>query len=413
MPAKKHTVEVVRAAIPRLALWFGLCALSLVPTGGAFRDETPVGALAYVGWPSSNGQDCLSAFDLQLRLTRRLVCAHIGDQGGQLGSDIAWSPDGSQLAYINRRVSPGMYVVAANGTAAQLVIPLRRGAYVGDVSSGSWSPDGTRLLFNRWAEAGHVACTRNKAFRLRFAIAQVASKRLVEIPVFARLKARKTLDEVEWSPRGDQVLYVIASNRISHSYGTAYCDDTAYTMYMIGADGRNRRVLATVRKLWLAAWSPDGSTVAYTGCDTRATETCGLHTVSIDGTDRRLLFRMALFGGPPGLGLVWTHSGREILVQGNILSIVDVSSGTRRRLALPLHVNPVTGCGPEETLLDVSSDERWIGVLSQEDFTFDDCKDPISAVISLVPLDSSAGQVISIPVAPKPRGLDSVALYLR
>jgi hypothetical protein len=70
------------------------------------------------------------------------------------------------------------------------------------------------------------------------------------------------------------------------------------------------------------------------------------------------------------------------------------------------------GCSPEETLLALSADGKWLGAVSSEKFVFDDCKDPLSVRISLIPLDASAGPLKSIQIAPTKRGLDSVALHL-
>jgi len=66
----------------------------------------------------------------------------------------------------------------------------------------------------------------------------------------------------------------------------------------------------------------------------------------------------------------------------------------------------------EETLLALSADGKWLGAVSSENFVFDDCKDPLSVRISLIPLDASAGRLKSIQIAPTKRGLDSVALHL-
>jgi hypothetical protein len=242
----------------------------------------------------------------------------------------------------------------------------------------------------------------------------MSRSKLGEIPV-ARSKpeALKTLGNEVWSPRGEALLYVVTNNRLVHQPWGAECDSSGSSLYTIGTDGSKRRLLLRAWDIRLVASSPDGSTIAYTGCETRNEKTCGLYTVASDGTGRRLLTGLAglPFSGDPGLNLAWAPSGKELFVQGDVLNEVDAVTGVRQRLSVPQYRD--AGCDPDETLLAISGDGRWIGILSREYYVFADCKDPYKAVVSLVPLDPSAGPVLSLPIVPPKAELDSISLYLK
>jgi dipeptidyl aminopeptidase/acylaminoacyl peptidase len=402
-----------------LALVAVASGLVSVGSGAALGDQTPQGKIAYTTWPMQAGPPCLHVLDLRRAVPKKLVCGPVGEGGGHLGSGIAWSPDGTSLAYKRAGSRPGIYVVGADGGSAHRVMPLARseaGArniYAAQLSTASWSPDGTRLVFDRWGDAEYWMCTRKKPSRLRLTVAQLSPAKLVEIPALTQPTRLKTIGDLAWSPGGDQLLYVVFSYRPYKSFGSTECDITSTSLYTINTDGSDRRLLVTARNISLVAWSPDGSTIAYTGCQTGNPATCGLYELSSDGTGRRLLTRVRTYAdaGDPGLNLAWSPLGQSIFVQGRDLYEDDATSGARHRVAIPQQVDP-GGCFPEETLLALSVDGKWLGAVSTENFVFNDCKDPLSLRISVIPLDVSAGPLKSIQIAPTKRGLDSVALHL-
>ena len=81
-----------------------------------------------------------------------LVSRHAEDQ--QAGLQMAWSPDGTKIAFTDyrRSGSVGLFVMDAVGGT-----PLDVSPSLEDAESPSWSPDGTRLAFGGCCDAGYEA----------------------------------------------------------------------------------------------------------------------------------------------------------------------------------------------------------------------------------------------------------------
>lgn len=63
-----------------------------------------------------------------------------------------WSPDGRRIAFVSDRSgTPQIYVMSADGTDAELMVPFDFGA-TGASYAPDWSPDGTMLAFHRQVE---------------------------------------------------------------------------------------------------------------------------------------------------------------------------------------------------------------------------------------------------------------------
>jgi Tol biopolymer transport system component len=54
------------------------------------------------------------------------------------------SPDGGRIAFVSTSASHGLVVMDADGTSKHLVVD---GSEISDVSSIAWSPDGSRIAF--------------------------------------------------------------------------------------------------------------------------------------------------------------------------------------------------------------------------------------------------------------------------
>lgn len=205
---------------------------------------------------------------------------------------------------------------------------------------------------------------------------------------------RKTLGDITWAPSGDSLLFTVGA-----------CDRDSSTLYSIGIDGHGRRVLAAAPAI-SAAWSPDGAAIAYTTC-VRQPYTCALYTIDRDGQRRHLVGRYASYGGQ----LMWLPSGNVVVVEGIVVTAFDVTTGQRRVIARA--VRDPNGCFRSPKLLAVAPNSQWVGVITDAEWYFDDCKDnPHRAVISFVSPEGSRVGSITVPLG-EPDFLDSVGLAFR
>jgi hypothetical protein len=252
-------------AVPRAAqLAFALLlllvalAISLLIVGSQRHITPPIG-------PAGNG---VIAYASEEGLTfLALDGTRIGTRLRGIGIDnnVAFSPDGSQVAFISRRPltksGEGAEVlfiapVDGDGRARQLSrdLPVWNldDAKLNSPSSAAWSPDGTRLAYTAFDF---------DANRSVIAIAQVDGSGTVSI---VPDDDRAVYTHPQWSPDG-QWLTVRA-----HNYEGP--DDFGVRLVLMRADGNDQQTLAQtpIRTLSFATvvWSPDGSHLAYARQDT-------------------------------------------------------------------------------------------------------------------------------------------------
>jgi dipeptidyl aminopeptidase/acylaminoacyl peptidase len=227
--------------------------------------------------------------------------------------DPVFSPDGRSIAFFRsgRGAGSGLYTVDARNTTDVLVRPTRRvaaltGRAAGTATSLAWSRDGRTLAFST------ISCSpANRASRLPIVLAskdgRVAPRTIFALPAPKRLA---DVGRIEFSPNGKRLLYIV------WEYGPprddeAGCDthrpDAA--AYTIGVDGRQRRQLLRprdVREIFLAAWSPDGTQIAYQECEFEC-------TVSVSRADGRAE-RMLIEALSADVDIAWRPRSDEVLV---------------------------------------------------------------------------------------------------
>jgi len=166
---------------------------------------------------------------------------------GRFDHSPAWSPDGARLAF-SRAFSPGgpeyVYLVGADGTGLVALGP--QGA------APAWSPDGTRLAFWQRVPEGVALSVFD------FAGEQV---RLLTrtLPAFSRAP--------RWSPDGTRLLVTVCGAFGACRVEVAAADGSEVTRIATGGD---------------PAWSPDGTRIAFS--TRRSCASSGIFVARADGT---------------------------------------------------------------------------------------------------------------------------------
>jgi Tol biopolymer transport system component len=194
----------------------------------------------------------------------------------------AWSPDGSQIAFISDRDDPHpgacfpdcftqIYVMDADGSDEHRLIESEF-----PMQHPDWHPDGTRLSFDSERDFQADIYVVNADGR--------GLQRLIEDGFWA-----------DWSPDGTQIAF--ASKR-----------DGNVEIYVADADGRNQRRLTDNSRLdYFPAWSPDGRRIAFA-----ALEQQRIYVMNADGSDEQPLADLARSEDP-----AWSPDGSHIVFQSS------------------------------------------------------------------------------------------------
>jgi dipeptidyl aminopeptidase/acylaminoacyl peptidase len=173
-----------------------------------------------------------------------------------MGKEVAWSPDGKQIAFISSTSGEGV----AEASGDPMVI--------------------TRYLYK--PDAGEGLTRFNDNQRLHIFVVDIASKQVHQL-------TRGNYDEhsIDWSPDGKQLVF--ASNREPNQ--DEFFNYDLFTLQL--ADNSIRRLTATEYCEYDPLWSPDGKSIAYLGTrrgltDRETTmEDTHVWIMSGDGSNRR------------------------------------------------------------------------------------------------------------------------------
>ena len=246
----------------------------------------------------------------------------------------AWTPDGSQLLFgrllpaTEKGLRVAQLVIVAvgpvGGVGEPKVITLDEFEGEGDLRvhpCATWAPDG------RWV-----------AFRSKDGV-WVVDTFTTEVRRLEGLMA----SDLEWRPGTDEL--TIAGSIDPGDGGTSSSSVTTYSV----SSGETRQ-LGSVSAGEIT-WSPDGTTLAYTGGEDGPDR---LWLVDADGTDERVLVDAMATSAFGGAGPVWSPDGSRIAYQRSVLDVrqsnehakiglVDVADGSLQVIEPP--DPPVTGLG--------------------------------------------------------------------
>jgi Tol biopolymer transport system component len=222
-------------------------------------------------------------------------------------AQIAWSPDGTKIAYQNPIADErGIFVAEPDGSNA---VRLTAGAYDG---WPAWSPDGTKILFSRLAADANVEpCTPGMPHEFRcptdiFVMDANGSNvlRLTDDPAGEFMPT--------WSPDGSRIAFAREGDWAVGTY------EAIHTMRSDGTDVRQVSTASGGSDFW-PSWSPDGTRIVFAAI---RKEDWGIWVVDADGSNEQLIL------GGTGAGYVddpvWSPNGDLIAFVGN-LTIDDYS----------------------------------------------------------------------------------------
>jgi dipeptidyl aminopeptidase/acylaminoacyl peptidase len=255
----------------------------------------------------------------------------VGDEQSR-GSSPVWSPDGKSLAYIGRIGNDSGLIVARGDGASPVhlanVASTNSSALTNTGNTIAWSPDGTRIAFvhatpgpeTNDAAGDPVVITRllykptltegntrfNDNRRLHIFVLTVASREIKQLT-----DGVNDEHSIDWSPKGDEILFV--SNREPDA--DEFFNNDIFAVKP--ADGSIRRVTATENNEYNPQWSADGRTIAYqankrglTDLETNMEDTHAW-LMNADGSNRREIGKAIdnRQGSPE-----WSPDGRSVYV---------------------------------------------------------------------------------------------------
>jgi Tol biopolymer transport system component len=292
VPATSRTSMVARLVVLSAA------AATLGTACGEARLDS--GPIVFARAPATNAFSNLCLVDTDGSI-RRVV-------HGGIANTPVWSPDGSRIAFqrAHEGESSSLYVANADGSDERFV----PGGVSGTVD---WSPDSRRLAV---VDGGRIFVT-------------TGDLRARAVLVDAR---PEHASDPRWSPDGTRVVFALGRDG-------AHAD-----VYVVNADGTGRKRLTRLPRGAgfpdSPVWSPDGRKIAFVLPGS-------LQVMNADGSERRVLTRFpnGIFPSSPA----WSPDGHTIAFarlklgrdrKGSGLYVVDVDRGDVHRLTREIDSSP-------------------------------------------------------------------------
>jgi dipeptidyl aminopeptidase/acylaminoacyl peptidase len=281
-------------------------------------------------------------------------------------SQIAWSPDGTRIAFVDPVVGRrGIYISNPDGSDAQRLTTGPNDGWP------SWSPDGARIAFSSTRDDSSIqACEPGADFRCPTDIYSVEADgsqvtRLTSDPAPEYRPA--------WSADGSQIAFVKALN------GTGTAID------VMGADGTGVRQVSSAEggSDFSPSWSPDGKEIVFAAI---RNEDWGIWVVNADGTDEHRI--LGGVGAWHAEDPVWSPDGTLIAFVGNP-STPDYSPDDAVYVMRPDGSGIERLSNKDVDTYGVAGDIAWQPLMASESPTSTSLSDPI-------PIESSPGHVSAL-----------------
>jgi len=233
-------------------------------------------------------------------------------------SQIAWSPDGSRIAYIDPIVGKrGVYVSDPDGVdPPQLTYGVNDGW-------PAWSPDGTRVAFSSTRYDPNIEACRPAGDFL-------CPTDIYVMDANGSNVKRLTYDPVPeyhpvWSPDGTKIAFVQTFN------------GTATAIYAMNSDGTDVRQVSSHDggSDFSPSWSPDGSRIVFSSI---RFEDWRIFVVNPDGTDEHSILDSGGFvdqsvWSPDGKLIAFVGSGFGDFPDGHALYVMQLDGSDVRRVS--------------------------------------------------------------------------------
>ena len=298
---------------PRIALAAAAAGLALC-AGGAL-------ATAHAAVPGANGPIAFERFSTKReddRTAQIFVRAPSGAvrqithfPGGAFNP--AWSPDGTRIAFnrwfVAQKLPDQLLTMNADGSAAR---PLVTGCTAADCladDSPAWSPDGTQIAFVRYYKP-LVDDTPSAADLMVVPAAGGAPR------VLRHFAGDPLPNQAAWSPDGTRLVFALATRKVANKH----TDELEALNVLVVATGAMTQITPLALGASDPDWSPDGSQILF---NSQGGHSPFAYVVRPDGSGLRQITRrtrvFSLIASDPKIALVaqfqpsWSPDGRRIV----------------------------------------------------------------------------------------------------